>query len=285
MLTFGFERNSWPRKLARHVASIARVIVLKSFQLSATGIVAFVLSPFHWVDLAEDTNLARSDSTADFIDSLGARWLRERRNMEGKEVASSFFRFANIPVEEFQMVLNVRDVIADLSGKPGNLPSKEFIAHLRGIGVNHPLKESLDKGLATNQKNTTDYKKGAFTSAFRRGVETEYVKQLVPEQTPAGLVIDLGSKNDFLAAQQLTDFPSLCLETRATYDNWETGRQLTRNNFLDQQHVMALPYVDFFVTDDGKLASMIGRIVKGVPFRCGTVITKAQFDCLFPSAA
>ena len=253
-------------------------------QLSATGVVTFVLSPFHWVDLAEDANVARADSTADFIDSLGAQWLRERRNIEGKEVAASFFRFAHIPVEEFQMVVDVRDVIADLAGRPGNRPSKDFIAHLRGIGANHPLRESLDKGFATNQKNTAAYDKGAVTPAFLRGVETEYVRRLLPEQTPAGLVIDLGSRNAFLEVQQLTDFPSMCLETRGTYDNWDNGRQLTRNNFIDQQHIMALPYVNFFVTDDARLTTLIGRIVNGVPFRCATVITKAQFDCLYPPA-
>ena len=76
----------------------------------------------------------------------------------------------------------------------------------------------------------------------------------------------------------------MCLETRGTYDNWDNGRQLTRNNFIDQQHIMALPYVNFFVTDDARLTTLIGRIVNGVPFRCATVITKAQFDCLYPPA-
>jgi hypothetical protein len=254
-------------------------------QLSSTGVVTFVLSPFLWVDLAEDANVARAEATADFIDSLGAQWIRERRNIEGKEVVAAFFRYVHIPLEDAQMVVSFRDVIADLAGRPGDRPSRDFVAHLRGIGQNHPLKENLDKGFATNQKNTTDYNKGTFTPEFRRRVETEYVRQLLPARTPAGLEIDLGSKRAFLDAQQLTDFPSLCLETRGTYDNWDTGRQLTRNNFIDQQHVMALPYVDFFVTDDGRLTTLIGRIVNGVPFRCATVITQAQFDCLYPPAA
>jgi hypothetical protein len=80
----------------------------------------------------------------------------------------------------------------------------------------------------------------------------------------------------------MTDYPSFALETKATQDNWAAGRQLSQNNFLDQQHVMALPYVDFFITDDKRLTGLIARIVAGVPFRCATVITKAQFDGLYP---
>ena len=44
-------------------------------QLAATGTVTFVLSPMHWVEAAEDANLARGDAKADFMDSLHARWL------------------------------------------------------------------------------------------------------------------------------------------------------------------------------------------------------------------
>ena len=68
----------------------------------------------------------------------------------------------------------------------------------------------------------------------------------------------------FSKSEQLTDFPSMCLETSGTYDNWDNGRQLTRNNFIDQHIIMALPYVNFFVTDDARLTTLIGRIVNGV---------------------
>lgn len=59
---------------------------------------------------------------------------------------------------------------------------------------------------------------------------------------------------------QLENFPAIAIENRATRENWQHKRPLSRNNFVDQQHIIALPYVDSFLTDDKKLRSLIGRI-------------------------
>jgi hypothetical protein len=240
------------------------------------------MSPFHWVEMAEDGDAARAEANANFVDSLQSKWLHERRNVQGKEVATAFFNFAKIPSGPPQMVADVTDVIADLSGQRGYRDSWAFVAHLRAIGPNHPLEQTLRRAFATNQANEASYHAGKLTPAFLQQIEKLYIRQLLPTKTPAGLVIDESSKEQFLAAYQMTDYPSFALETKATQDNWAAGRQLSQNNFLDQQHVMALPYLDFFITDDKRLTGLIARIVAGVPFRCATVITKAQFDGLYP---
>jgi hypothetical protein len=251
-------------------------------QLGAAGTVTFVLSPFHWVEMAEDADYARAEAKADFVDSLHPKWLFERRNIQGKEVKAAFFRFTAIPSDVPEMVADAVDVIADLAGQRAYRDSRAFVTHLRGIGPNHPLEQSLREALTANQANIVHYQAGRLTSDVMRRTETLYVERLLPLNTPAGLVIDADSKRRFLAAQQLTDFPSFALETRATKDNWAEARQMSHNNFLDQQHIMALPYVDFFITDDRRLTTLIARIVADAPFRCATVITKTQFDCLYP---
>jgi hypothetical protein len=120
------------------------------------------------------------------------------------------------------------------------------------------------------------------TLAIVQKTERLYIEQLLPTETPSGVVIDTDSKNRFLNACQLTDFPCLALETRATHDNWREDRQLNRNNFMDQQHLMALPYVDFFVTDDGRLRTLIARISVGLPFPIATLLSKVEFDLRYP---
>jgi hypothetical protein len=251
-------------------------------QLGASGAVTFVVSPFHWIEMAEDADVARAEAKAHFVDSLRSRWLFGRRNIQGKEVAAAFFRFAGIPTDAPIMVADAVDVIADLAGQRAYRNSRAFVEHLRSIGPNHPLEQSLREALTTNQANILRYQAGRLTPDVMRRTETLYIELLLPVNTPAGLVIDADSKRRFLAAQQLTDFPSFALETRATKDNWAEARQMSHNNFLDQQHIMALPYVDFFITDDRRLTTLIARIVTDAPFRCATVITKAQFDCLYP---
>jgi hypothetical protein len=50
------------------------------------------------------------------------------------------------------------------------------------------------------------------------------------------------------------------------------------NNFVDQQHIIALPYADHFLTDDRKLRSLITRISTKLPFHAATLMKKAEFD-------
>jgi hypothetical protein len=113
-------------------------------------------------------------------------------------------------------------------------------------------------------------------------MERLYVQRLLPRETPAGLIVDEDSKSQFLAAFQMTDLPASAIEWAATQDSWREQRQMNRNNFMDQQHLMALPYVDYFVTDDNHLRGLIGRISAGLPFPVGGLLTKAEFDALYP---
>jgi hypothetical protein len=95
-------------------------------QLGETGTVTFVLSPMHWVDAAEDANVPRGIATADFMDSLRPKWMYYRTTVQRKEVADAFFRFARIPADSPQMIVDVCDVIADL---PVSVPT-EIAEHL-----------------------------------------------------------------------------------------------------------------------------------------------------------
>jgi hypothetical protein len=51
---------------------------------------------------------------------------------------------------------------------------------------------------------------------------------------------------------------------------------------MDQQHTMALPYVTHFITGDGGLRRVIGRISTDMPFPIAALLTKAEFDLLYP---
>jgi hypothetical protein len=251
-------------------------------QLATNGTVTFVLSPMHWVEAAEDKDFVRGAAKADFMDSLNARWLFERRAVQQKEVAAAFFRFLNVPNTPPQMIAPVIDVIADLAGVAAERNSRDFVAHLRGIGPNHPLEQSVQQAFDSNQVNGDRFRNRKLTPIFLRRMERLLIQGLLPSRSPAGLIIDESSKQQFLNSCQLTDFPALALETKATYDSWEQQRQMNRNNFMDQQHLMALPYVDSFITDDTRLRALIGRITPGLPFPVAGLLRKAEFDARYP---
>jgi len=251
-------------------------------QLAAAGTVTFVLSTMHWVEAAEDNDAARGTAKADFMDSLNAQWLYNRIGIQRKEVAAAFFRFLQVPNNPPQMIAPLSDVIAHLAGRPAERNSRDFVAHLRTIGANHPLEQSLRENLESNRVNGERFRAGRFTTADLQGFERIYVEQLLPTRTPAGVVIDEDSKSGFLNAFRLTDFPAFAVETKATHDSWREGRQMSRHNFMDLQHMMALPYVDYFVTDDERLRRLIGRISGGLLFPIAALLTKADLDVRYP---
>src|SRR5713226_1249895 len=251
-------------------------------QLAGAGTVTFVLSPMHWAEAAEDADAVRGAAKADFMDSLLARWIFERRSVQRKEATAAFFRFLRVQANAPQMIGSVVDVIADLAGAQAERRSRDFVAHLRTIGQNHPLKQSLQQAFDTNRVNGERFRAGQLNANFLRNIEKLYIQGLLPAQTPAGVVIDGDSKRRFLDGSQLTDFPAFSVESLATYDSWRENRQMNRNNFMDQQNLMALPYVDFFLTDDAKLRALVGRISPGLPFSIATLLTKSEFDLLYP---
>lgn len=242
----------------------------------------YVLSPMHWVDMAEDVNLPRSRSLADFVDSLRPSWLYDRRGLQRREVATAFFEFAGVPHSLPGPIETLGEVIRDLIGISVERNTRDFVAHLRQIGNQHPLRQSLTQAFETNRSNGARFRNGTISIQQLADIERLYISQLLPDTTPGGLVIDNGTKQAFLNQYDLRCLPAFLLETKITRDNWSLGRHLTRNNFLDQQHAMSLPYVRFFVTDDLKLRRLIERTVAEVPFPTARVINKAQFDLQFP---
>jgi hypothetical protein len=252
-------------------------------QLAGAGTVTFVLSPMHWIEAAEDPDPVRGAAKADFMDALQASWLYERLSIQKKEVANAFFLFLKIPANPPQMVTTVRSVIADLAGRPAERNSRDFVSHLRGIGPNHPLEQSLQQAFDSNRVNGDRFRAGQLSPDFLRNIEKLYIQGLLPTQTPGGIVVNGDIKRTFLDSSQLTDFPAFAVESLATYDSWRENRQMNRNNFMDQQHVMALPYVDLFLTDDAKLRALIGRISPRLPFSIATPLAKADFDASYPA--
>src|SRR4029077_12962149 len=60
--------------------------------LASSRKIKFVLSPWHWRELARDADHARGTSVADFCDSLSSVWLHDRRSIQKREVAAALYR-------------------------------------------------------------------------------------------------------------------------------------------------------------------------------------------------
>ncbi len=250
--------------------------------LSSSGAVRFVLSPWHWHEMARDRNHVRGTSMADFCDTLNPAWLYERRSIQKREAAAAFYRFAKIPTETLKVLGDISDVIYDLIHTRADRRSRDFVEHLRQLNLDHPMERALKRAPEINAKNTRDFLAGKFSKKFLTKCERLYVQTLLPLTTPAGIAIDEGTKWCFLDLYSLNELPCTAPEWNITHETWAFSRTPNENNIMDSQHVSAVPYVDLLVTDDNKISNLIKRAVRGVPFRTAEVMTKSEFDARFP---
>jgi len=255
----------------------------KLCSLAANGVATFVLSPWHWREMARDADHQRGDSVANFCDSLRPSWLLDRIAVQRREVAHGLYKFVGIQTPPPVMVGDVRDVFHDLTGKWTDRASRSVVARLRNDTAAGQIMDGvLSKGQEGNQKNIADFKSGKATLALLKKVERQYVELMLPSTTPSGIEIDNGTKQKFLDAMQIADFPAIAIAMQMMKDRWNTSRQLKSNDALDQQHAMALPYVDFFITDDIGLRKIIQRVVASMAkFRVAKLLTKSDFDAQF----
>ncbi|SRR5229473_7266828 len=254
--------------------------------LVSTNRLRFVLSTWHWLEMARDSDQVRGLSVAAFADSLSPAWLFERLNIQRREVEEAFLQFMGIALTRAPRLGSLAEVLADLTGYDSRITSTyrdsgAFVSHMRALGENHPLSASLRANFEAQKQNGENYRAGRYTPEMLRCLDNILIGRFLPLTTPKGEKIENSIKDKFLQSCRLDEFPSIAAEGGLTLDGWQTGRTLNDRAFRDSQHVMALPYVDLFVTDDGPLTNAIQRVAAKVTFRTAKVITKAEFDKRF----
>jgi hypothetical protein len=237
--------------------------------------------------MARDRDADRGLSVAAFADSLMPRWFFERRNVERQEVVEVFFDFLGLPQQRKSVIGSLPEAIADLTGTTLQIArnyrdSAAFVRHMQALPDDHPINVNIRNNSEKQRLNGKAYRAGRITDEMLRCFDKIYIGGLLPDRTPAGLAIDRATKDRFLQHCSNSNFPSWAVEAAFSLDAWNTGRVLNDRAFRDSQHVVAIPYVEFFVTDDASLAGAIRRVVATLPFGTARIISQAEFDQRFP---
>lgn len=256
-------------------------------QLVSQDKLRFVLSTWHWLEMARDSNHARGLSVAAFADSLSPAWLFERLTIQRREVEDAFFGFLGIRHQREPRLGGLADVLADMTGASPGITgtyrdSRAFVAYLQTLPDSHPMNVNLRNAFEAQKSNGESYRAGRLTPEMLRCLDKIMIGRFLPMTTPNGRTIVAIEKDMFLRECKNEDFPSIAVEAGLSLDGWTTGRTLNDRGFRDSQHVIALPYVNLFVTDDAPLTAAIRRVVANFPFSTAEVITKAEFDKRFP---
>ncbi len=255
-------------------------------RLASEGKVTYVVLTSHWLEMARDKDPVRGLRVAQFADSLNPLWLCERRGIQRREVEHAFFAFVEVPHQNKFPVGTMAEVITDLTGTDVETASRyrdsgAFVAHMRTLGEKHPLELNIRKNFEVQQKNAEAYRAGKYSEEILRLVDGISIESLLPDKTPGGVAIAREAKARFLDSCKNSDFPSIAVEVALTKDGWQMNRILNDRTFRDSQHVIAIPYVDLFLTDDGVLSNAIVRIKPQFTFPTAEVITRAEFDRRF----
>jgi hypothetical protein len=222
-------------------------------------------------------------TVAAFAYSLTPRWFFERRSVQRREVEYKFFAFLGLSPPPPSMIGSLAEAITDLTGTTlqieGNYrDSRAFVQYMQTLDETHPINLSLRDNFEKQRQNGEAYRAGRITDEMLRCLDKILIGGVLPGQTPAGAAIDRATKDKFLLSCNNNDFPCWAVESAFSLDGWQTGRLLNDRAFRDSQHVVALPYVDIFVTDDGPLTAAIQRVAAKLPFHTAEIITKAEFD-------
>ncbi|MDA2914820.1 hypothetical protein MYX77_12885, partial [Acidobacteriia bacterium AH_259_A11_L15] len=89
--------------------------------LTAHGQVKCVLSPWHWVEASRACDRGTAQFTAQFFDSLQALWLRERIDLETREIQAFLDGRAGDVSAIEPIVTTVGEVVRGIRGFQGHL--------------------------------------------------------------------------------------------------------------------------------------------------------------------
>src|ERR1035441_4476220 len=243
--------------------------------------VRFVMSPWHWVEMASNANEERLIDLAVYAEFLAPMWALDRRSIQRNEVHSRFYSFLGIPYAPPQGIGTLIEAAQDLIGTPiRDGQTYTSVDFARGLWRNRePVLDAHKQNMEARATNLQRRKKQKMPTELMLRLFRRTVSDLLPVATPAGLVIDGESRRKFLEQIQRDDIPTLAVEFAMFEDEVRLGAALGFQSFADAQHViLALPRVDVFVTSDNTLRNRINRIRGRLGFPTAEVATKKELD-------
>lgn len=236
---------------------------------------AFVVSTWHWVEMARSPNSSIALRLADFIDSLNPLWLRNRRHLQRDEVAGALFqslgREAQLPVALVSLAGLLAEIDIVPSGDGKRWGSRDFVLYLRRSF------SAMQRFIDANEGGAV--LAGGFSEQHRREAIKRLIPALLPATAPDGAGLDPAAKARFLERFDVQACPCLAVEFALSEEGWKAVPKLDWASFMDRFHIVpALPYVDRIATDDHGLTDLINRIASLLPFPVARPMAKRDFD-------
>ena len=230
----------------------------------------FVLSPAHWIEAARSSSFEQACRTAKTMDDLQAHWLRERRELQRREVrAWTCGKSADLDIIQ-PICRTVSELASDYSGVTGAIAivtSEMMVRHMQKDGSFLKIIGGAYKGNAEGfERNVDHVRDGRLTPETEQRIWNSWVESVAQE-------IDLGHLTERLVNADRFHFPSILTEYEIAKENWARGvnnpeMKLNPSRLSDCFHVIAaLPYVDCIVSRDNGFRGLVTTVRSRLPFR------------------
>jgi len=232
--------------------------------------VTLVLSPAHWIEAARSRSLEEACKTAKTMDDLGAHWLRERRDLQRREV-TAWAAGKPYDIRSIQPILRTASELASdysqITGAIAIVTSEMMVRHMHRDESFREVIQRAYKG------NTEGFERNA--AHVRDGKLTAEMEQRIWRSWIASVAQEIGKANleESLDKASRSNFPSILTEYEIAKENWTRAvdhpeMKLSANRLNDCFHaIAALPYVDYIISRDNGLRGLINGVRSRLPFR------------------
>lgn len=228
-----------------------------------------VLSPTHWVEAARSNSRFLALATAEVMDSLGALWVRERRDLQRREIQA----WANGKPGDRRVIdpfgLTASEVATELSGMQGAAAIMTSITIVGYLQANPGFGATMQTAYRANaegfERNVQHVREGELTAEKEQEIWVTWLCGVASEAK-------ICSSPDQLGSAQRKFFPSIITEFEVAKENWKRGvenpdMKLSPQRLGDAFHVIvALPYVNYVVSGDSRLRALIQCVGPKLPF-------------------
>lgn len=226
--------------------------------LCENGACVLVLTILYVHEALRDGNKDRAKEFVAQIEALSklipCLWIRLRTELQEDEVAEEFFKSIGA---QYQKIYPFCEEVIAIFPNHEKFPD---IANARKERLlwffNHP--ELFSEALSEQRKYPAvkaELKEAVQKTVGRKDVldkaRKEYVSNLLPSQSPGGVVIADESKRRFLQEMDIRKFRALSFEAALSEATTADARtNVTEQDLLDLQHAVSMvPYVDVVVLD------------------------------------
>lgn len=225
--------------------------------------ITIVLSAWHWVETARQTNIERAAALADFMDELRPVWLRDRRYLEKVEVESGFFSFVGVAYTPTPAMICRPELLSEMNrvqlSQETAPSSRAFVeGWIKKPELMEPILISCQKNVKAVMGLREAIDAGKLTAAHRKEGDRLLIQGFLPTETPNGITVGSETRASYLETASLQHFPTLAIEAQIAEHVWASEGQTGWNSMIDRFHLIsALPYVDVIVSDDRYFSALL----------------------------